>query len=75
MIYNSDAHPWSKNMILIAGDSMINGINEKRISTNYKSVKVKCFSEAMIEDMYVNLIPFLRKKPATLVLHVGPNNL
>ena len=50
MIYNSDAHPWPKNTILIAGGSMINGINEKRISTNFKSVKVKFFSGAMIED-------------------------
>ena len=31
-VYNSDANPWPKNTILIAGDSMINGINEKRIS-------------------------------------------
>ena len=74
MIYNSDAHPWPKNTILIAGGSMINGINEKRISTNFKSVKVKFFSGAMIEDMYFNLIPLIRKKPATLVLHAGTNN-
>ena len=73
-IYNFDAHPWPKNTILIAGDSMINGINEKRISTNFKSVKVRCFSGATIDDMYFNLIPLLRKKPAALVLHVGTNN-
>ena len=53
-IYNSDAHPWAKNTILIAGDSMINEINEKRISTNFKSVKVRCFSGATIDDMYFN---------------------
>ena len=70
-VYNFDAHPWPKNTILIAEDSMINGINEKRIRTNFKSVKVKCFSVAMIDDMYFNLIPLLRKKPAALVLHVG----
>ena len=55
--YNFDAHPWLKNTILIAGDSMINGINEKRISTNFKSVRVRCFSAATIDDMYFNLIP------------------
>ena len=70
-VYNFDAHPWPKNTILIAEDSMINGINEKRIRTNFKSVKVKCFSVAMIDGMYFNLIPLLRKKPAALVLHVG----
>ena len=72
--YNFDAHPWPKNTILIAGDSMINGINEKRISTNFKSVKVRCFSGATIDDMYFNLIPLLRKKSVALVLHVGTNN-
>ena len=73
-VYNFDAHPWPKNTILIARDSMVNGINEKRISTNFKSVKVRCFSGAAIDDMYFNLIPLLRKKPAALVLHVGTNN-
>ena len=28
-LHNFDAHPWPKNTILIAGDSIINGINEK----------------------------------------------
>ena len=73
-VFNFDAHPWPKNTILIAGDSMINGINEKRISTNFKSVKVRCFSGVTIDDMYFNLIPLLRKKPAALVLHVGTDN-
>ena len=66
-VYNFDAHPWPKNTILIAGDSMINGINEKRISTNFKSVKVRCFSGVAIDDMYCNIIPLLRKKSAALV--------
>ena len=37
-VYNFDTHSWIKNTILIAGDSMINGTNEKRISTKFKSV-------------------------------------
>ena len=53
---------------------MLNGINKKRTSTNFKSVKVRCFSGATIDDMYFNLISLLRKKPAALVLHVGTNN-
>ena len=73
-VYNFDAHPWPKNTILMTGSSMINGINEKRFSTNFKSVKVRCFSGATIDDMYFNLIPLLRKKQAALVLHVGTNN-
>ena len=50
-VYNFAAHPWPKNTILIAGDSMINVINEKRISTNFKSVKVRYFSGPTIDDM------------------------
>ena len=73
-IYNCDAHPWPKNTVLIAGDSMINGINEKLISTNIKSVKFRYFSRTTIGDMYFSLIPLLRKKPAPLVLHVGTGN-
>ena len=73
-IYNCDAHPWPKNTVLIAGDSMINGINEKLISTNIKSVKLRYFSCATIDDMYFSLIPLLRKKPAALALHVGTGN-
>ena len=73
-IYNCDAHPWPKNTVLIAGDSMINGINEKLISTNIKSVKFRYFSCATIDDMYFSLIPLSRKKPAALALHVGTGN-
>ena len=73
-VYNFDAQPWPKNTISIEGDSMINGINEKRISTNFKSVKDRCFNGATIDDIYFNLTPLLRKNPAALVLHVGTNN-
>ena len=73
-VYNFDAHSWPKNTILIAGDSVINGINEKRVSTNFKSVKVRCFSGPTIDDIYFNLIPLLRRKTAALVLHLGNNN-
>ena len=58
-MYNLDAHPWPKNMILIAGDSMINGINNTRMSTNFKSVRVRWFSGSAIDDMNFNLIPLL----------------
>ena len=73
-VYNFDAYPWPKNTILIAENSIINGINEKSISTNFKSVKGRYYSGATIDEMYFNLIPLLRKKPAALVLHVVTNN-
>ena len=37
-IYNFNAHPWPKNAILIAGHSMINGMNKKRISTKFNQM-------------------------------------
>ena len=54
---------------------MIHGTNEKRIYTNFKSVKVRCFSGATTDDMFFNIILLLRKKPTTLVLRVGKYNL
>ena len=54
---------------------MINGINKKCFSKTFKTVKVSCFSGSKIDYIYLNLIPLLRKNSATLVLHVGTNNL
>ena len=73
-VYNFDAYPWPKNTILKAENSIINGINEKSISTNFKSAQVRYYRGATIDEMYFNLIPLLRKKPAALVLHVGNDN-
>ena len=53
---------------------MAEGINQKRISANFKSIKVRCFSRATIDDMYFHLIPLLSKKTPALVLHVGTKN-
>ena len=52
---------------------MINGINEKRFTTNFKSVQVRYFSGSAIDEIYFNLIPVLRKKKIT-PLYVGTNN-
>lgn len=53
---------------------MVEGINQKRISANFKSIKVRCFNRATIDDMYFHLIPSLSKKTPALVLHVGTKN-
>ena len=39
-IYNSEARLWPKNTILIAGDSMINDINQKRFCVNFETLKI-----------------------------------
>jgi hypothetical protein len=67
-------YKWPKNTTLIASDSMLNQLDEKRLSKNGKNVKVRCFSGSTIADMYYYLYPLLRKHPEYLVLHVGTND-
>ena len=64
---------WPKGTVLIAGDSIISGINEKCFEgPNY--IKVRSFPGATIADMKDYLKPLLRKNPTTLILHVGTND-
>ena len=41
-----------RNTILIVGDSMLSGIEERRIAKRNRKVKVKNFPGATIDDMY-----------------------
>ena len=59
---------------LIAGDSMINGTDEKRLLKKNSNVKVKYYNGALVEDMFFNLVPLMRKKLSVLILHVGTTN-
>ena len=43
---------WSRNTTLIVGDSMLFGIDERRISKRDRKVKAKNFPGATIDDMY-----------------------
>ena len=62
------------NTILITGDSIINRTDEKRLSKKNSNFKVRYFNGALVEDMFYNLVPLMRKKPSALILHVGINN-
>ena len=64
---------WEKNTILIAGDSILYGIDERRLSNKVK-VKVHSFPGATISDMHFYLQPLLEKKPSIIVLHIGTND-
>ena len=72
--YDNESIPWLINAILIAGNSIINGIDEKRLSKKNSNVKVRYFNRALVEDMFFNLVSLKRKKPSALILHVGSNN-
>ena len=49
-----DGHKWPKNAILIAGDSILNNIQENRLNKKF-NVKVRPFPGACISDMYFSV--------------------
>ena len=61
---------WKKGTTLVIGDSLLYGIDEKRM----KNAKVRVYPGAGIEDMHYNILPLLRKKPTNIILHVGTND-
>ena len=67
------AHPWPKGTILIAGDSIISGIAEKKF-TGPTKVKVRSFPGATIMDIRDHIKPLVRKKPAKIILHIATND-
>ena len=63
-----------KRKVVIVGDSMTKHIDPRKLS---KSVLVKShsFSGATIEDLEDHVKPVLRRKPDSIILHAGTNNL
>ena len=57
----------------MAGDSMLNGVNEKGLSKSQK-VKVKNFPGATNEDILDKIDGLLKVKPDFLLVHVGTND-
>ena len=60
--------------MLIVGDSIVSGIEENRISRQWRNVKVKSFPRATVEDMYDYIKPLLKKCHKNIILHLGTNN-
>ena len=67
-------HAWPAGTCLIVGDSILTGIDEKRLSRNYQGVKVQDFRGATIDDLRYHLVPLLKKKPEHIILHIGTND-
>ena len=65
---------WPSGTCAIVRDSMINGIDEKRLSQKFDNVKVFHFSGARIEDLNHYIVPIIKNKPDYLILHVGTND-
>ena len=59
--------------VLIAGDSLLYGVDEQRLSNKY-NVKVRCFPGATISDMFDYLKPLFKNNPESVIIHIGTNN-
>ena len=59
--------------MLIAGDSMIGGLADDRMSKKY-NIKIRSHPGATNIDMLDHLKPLLRKKPDHLILHTSTND-
>ena len=66
--------PWPEGTCAIVGDSIITGIEEKRLGNKNGLVKVRDFRGATIGDLKHHIIPIIRKKPDYLILHIGTND-
>ena len=56
----NDYKAWKKGTILIAGDSVLCGVREYKMP-KHKSIKIRAFSGATIQDIYLFLVPHLKK--------------
>ena len=71
---NPDAK-WPDNTILITGDSMINQLDENRLSkSTNRNIKIRSFHGADFDKMYTNIEPLLKKMPSKVIIHVGTSD-
>ena len=66
-------HTWPTGTCVIVGDSVITGIDKKRLSKNLL-VKVHDFRGGTVADINHHIIPILKKKPDVIILHVATND-
>ena len=64
---------WKKGTTLVTGDSMLAGLREEKLSRN-KRIKVRFFRGSKTEDLQYHLIPYLKKKPDNIIIHIGTND-
>ena len=70
----SNMHCWKEKTTLIAGDSMLNGLDERRLR-NKGNVKVRAFPGSTIADLRQHYIqPLLKKRPSSVIIHAGTND-
>ena len=67
---NQVPHKWPANTLLIAADSIMSNLDEKKLS-RHMNVKVRSFPGSSIADMYSYLQPLLIKEPKYLLTCVS----
>ena len=65
---------WPAGTCLIVGDSILTGIDEKRLSRNNQVVKVQDVRGVTIDNLKHHLLHLLKKKPEHIMLHIGTND-
>ena len=66
-------NPTKRKQLHILSDSMMNSIDNKRVSRNL-DVKIDCHGGCTIKCMYSHLTSVYRCKPDYILLHVGTND-
>ena len=66
-------HSWKKSTTLIMGDSILSGLREYKMSRR-KTIKVRIFPGATINDIKFFAVPLLKKRPDKVIIHVGTND-
>ena len=72
--HKTSAHKSSK-LAFIAGDSIVQNVNGWQLSNSEQRVSVRSFSGSKTEDMKDYIKPLIRKKPDTIILHIGTNDI
>ena len=71
---NGMKHSWIKGTCVLIGDSMLAGIDERKMSTK-RLIKVRTFPGPTCSDMDHHLVPILEKKSNYVILHVRTNDV
>ena len=65
----------NRDQVIICGDSLLNNIEGKGLSSKSLKASVKNFPGATSEDMIDFVKALLKKRPKYLILHIGTNDI
>ena len=65
-----NSEQWKKGTTLIVGDSMLAGLRKVKLCRS-KRIKVCYFPGGETEDLQHHLIPYLKKEPDNIIIHIG----